>query len=106
MFNNGKLMKKKKTQLSDKPQWSESDAINFDLEPGSPENNKFLLVLSSFNGSGTTSLSSSSSPESPEIPKTNSRKDRHIAHAVIGAEMWQEMKSNPRKQLSKAMRLV
>ncbi|XP_074601159.1 synaptotagmin-7-like [Brevipalpus obovatus] len=105
MFVGGKLIKKKKTTPNSKLQWIENDGINFDLESGYMENIAFLFVLSSTNDSNQTILSSPSSPESPEMP-SGSRKDRHIGHAVVGAETWNELKHHPRKPIVKSLRLM
>lgn len=99
MFNDGKLIKKKKSTTSEKLIWGDQETLTFDLMLATGEQVAFMVVLSVRNENST--FSSPSSPETPEKPETvnGSKKSRNIGHCVIGKEYWQEMIQQPRNQI-------
>lgn len=112
MFNNGKLIKKKKTAQSVRLVWGENETLSFDLNDDDVPYHQisFMLVLSS---KMQNSLSPSS-PESPQTPPDECKsldqstppKDRHIGHFILDRDIWlEEIIKRPRKQILKWFKL-
>ena len=125
MFQNGKLVRKKRSSASVKLVWGDNETIGFDLtdELSSDLTTlSFMLVLSY----RTQCVQSPSSPEDEEpeieheneslieldgVPRTRrssskTNKDRHIGHFVLDHDCWiEEVVKRPRKQVLKWFRL-
>jgi len=129
MFQNGKLVRKKRSAASVKLVWGDNETIGFDLSDdltADLSTLSFMLVLSY----RTQCVQSPSSPEDelepevepdqesslidfeglPRTSRTNSKnssaKDRHIGHFVLDHDCWiEEVVKRPRKQVLKWFRL-